>query len=202
MYVPDAFKVDDAEALFDFIEQRSFGLVVAGTAPFQAAHIPFLLDRQRGVLSGHVARADPIWRALDGGAALVIFSGPHAYISPDWYETDGLVPTWNYVAVHAEGRARLLDAAATDDLLNHLTAKEEAVLAPKQAWAPGRLPAKRHKQLTRALVAFEITIENLMGKWKLSQNRTPADRKSAAAALRACEAEEALEVATLMEATL
>ena len=113
MYIPTAFAETDAKKLHDFIAANSFGLLISTHQgePF-ATHLPFLLERDagpHGALAGHVARANPHWRDLDGQNVLAVFSGPHAYVSPSWYESDGVVPTWNYVAVHAYGVCRLVD---------------------------------------------------------------------------------------------
>src|SRR4051812_5840105 len=106
MYVPAAFAEPDRGRLHEFIEAYSFGLLVSShRGPF-ATHLPFLLDRTagpHGTLVGHMARANPQWHDLDGREVLAVFSGPHAYVSPSWYEADDVVPTWNYVAVHARG---------------------------------------------------------------------------------------------------
>src|SRR5580658_7964071 len=112
MYVPAHFSQTDSTRLFDFMEQNSFGLLVSqlGGEPF-ATHLPLLLDRQAGpsgTLIGHVARANPHWQTTDRNV-LAIFSGPHAYISPSWYEADNVVPTWNYLAVHVYGRLEIED---------------------------------------------------------------------------------------------
>ena len=123
MYIPRHFAFPDgAESrLHDLIEAHNFGLLVAGGddgAP-EAAHLPFVLDRARGPLGtliAHVARANPIWRRLaPGREVLIVFQGPHAYVSPDWYAASGLVPTWNYVAVHGYGVPRLLDGRGGGD---------------------------------------------------------------------------------------
>src|SRR3954469_15609634 len=113
MYIPAAFAERDLTKLHDFIEQHSFGLLVSQVdgLPF-ASHLPFLLDRTagpHGTLIGHMARANPQWRTLAGQMALVVFSGPHAYVSPTWYEAANTVPTWNYAAVHATGRAEVVE---------------------------------------------------------------------------------------------
>src|SRR5690349_10731309 len=113
MYIPTAFAEPDRGKLHDFIEAYSFGLLVSahGGGPF-ATHLPFLLERDagpHGTLVGHLARANPQWHGLDGQDVLAVFSGPHAYVSPSWYEADNVVPTWNYVAVHARGTFRLMD---------------------------------------------------------------------------------------------
>ena len=113
MYLPSAFAEFDLTKLHDFIEQNSFGLLVTQVdgLPF-ASHLPFLLERQtgpHGTLIGHLARANPQWEQASGQSALAIFSGPHAYISPTWYEAEQVVPTWNYVAVHVCGRLRIVE---------------------------------------------------------------------------------------------
>src|SRR5262245_2317228 len=112
MYIPAHFAQSDQATLYDFIQQNSFGLLISqvGCQPF-ASHLPFLLDRHsgpQGCLVGHMARANPQWEHSSGQEVLAIFSGPHAYISPAWYEADHVVPTWNYVAVHALGRLNVI----------------------------------------------------------------------------------------------
>src|SRR5271170_5889712 len=122
MYIPAAFAESDLTKLHDFIEQHSFGLLVSQVdgLPF-AAHLPFLLERTagpHGTLVGHMARANPQWREANGQTALAIFSGPHDYISPTWYEAEQVVPTWNYTAVHAYGRVQIFeDAAAVREIV-------------------------------------------------------------------------------------
>src|SRR5438477_9886629 len=122
MYVPPHFAVSDPATLHDFIERHSFGLLVSQVdgVPF-ASHLPFLLDRAagpHGTLVGHMARANPQWRQAHGQTALAIFSGPHTYISPTWYEAEQVVPTWNYAAVHASGPVEVVeDAEALLDIL-------------------------------------------------------------------------------------
>src|SRR5262245_33499351 len=114
MYIPPAFLESDLPTLHEFIERHSFGLLISqhdGGAPF-ASHLPILLNRASGAcgtLAGHVARANPHWRQWVGQQVLAVFSGPHAYISPTWYDAEQVVPTWNYVAVHAYGRVRLVE---------------------------------------------------------------------------------------------
>src|SRR5262249_9518591 len=113
MYIPAVFAEPDLTRLHDFIEQHSFGLLVSQVdgLPF-ATHLPFLLERTagpHGTLVGHMARANPQWREAGGQTALAIFSGPHVYISPTWYEAEQVVPTWNYTAVHVYGRVEVID---------------------------------------------------------------------------------------------
>src|SRR4051794_14312849 len=112
MFIPTAFNESDQNKLHKFIQAHSFGLLISThqNEPF-ATHLPLLLERDvgpHGCLVGHMARANPQWHDLEGQQALVVFSGPHAYISPTWYEAANVVPTWNYVAVHAYGICRLV----------------------------------------------------------------------------------------------
>lgn len=188
MYVPRHFATDEFARDHDLIERHSFGtMIVSLDGRLEATHLPFLLDRTRGpkgTVRAHVARANPSWHAFDRGQeALVIFSGPHGYISPDWYTSEGQVPTWNYTVVHAYGVPRALGPEATRVLLDDLSAVHEAGLAPKPPWTLAKLAAERIEQLARAIVAFEMPIERLEGKAKLSQNRTDDDVAGAAAAL-------------------
>jgi transcriptional regulator len=144
-----------------------------------ASHLPFLLDEGReehGVLLAHVARANPHWRSLADRESLAIFQGPHAYVSPRWYTTSLAVPTWNYAAVHAYGRARLLEDPA--EVLAYL---ERLVRHHDPEWS---LPEGDFiPKLVNGIAAFELPITRLEGKVKLSQNRPEADRRAVAAAL-------------------
>lgn len=188
MYVPRHFATGDVARNHDLIERHSFGtMIVTIDGRLEATHLPFLLDRTRGPrgsLRAHLARANPSSRAFDQGReALVIFCGPHGYISPDWYTSEGQVPTWNYDVVHAYGVPRALGPDAMRALLDDLSAVHEAGLAPKRPWTLAKLAPERIEQLVRAIVAFEIPIDRLEGKAKLSQNRTNDDVAGAAAAL-------------------
>ncbi|MCC7017689.1 MAG: FMN-binding negative transcriptional regulator [Rhodospirillales bacterium] len=191
MYLPRHFANADLGRLHDLIEERVFGLLVIfrDGAP-DVAHIPFVLDRGEGScgrLRGHFARANPIWRAFDGAAeALAVFAGPDTYVSPDWYVTPHQVPTWNYIAVHAAGRPRVMDdEAQVRRLLEDLSAHSEARLPGKKPWTVDKLPAEIYAGLTKGIVAFEMPIGRIEGKWKLNQNRAEADRRGVVAALEA-----------------
>jgi transcriptional regulator len=201
MYVPAHFAVADTARLHEFIEQYPFGLLVSQQdgAPF-ATHLPFLLDRDaapNGALVGHVARQNPQWRNLADQTVMCVFSGPHAYISPTWYQSDRVVPTWNYVAVHAYGRVRLLDDPDTlVNLVQRLTDRFERDMP-----APWRFDAgEPHIQrLAAQIVGFRIDIERVEGKWKLNQNHPPERRQRVIAGLREQGYEDAREIANLME---
>ena len=116
MYLPAMFAETDGTKLFDFIERHSFGILVSQIegAPF-ATHMPFLVERDagpHGTLVGHLARANPHWHGAAGQPGLAIFAGPHVYVSPTWYHSENMVPTWNYTAVHVTGTMRIIEDEA------------------------------------------------------------------------------------------
>jgi transcriptional regulator len=177
MYVPKHFDVSDPEAIADFIAANSFGTLVTMEAgrPF-ATHIPFLHDRERGLLLAHVARANPAWQHVGATPdVLVMFLGPHGYVSPTWYAEAGGVPTWNYTAVHVYGHATAIDdAAATARHVERLAAHNERGNA--QPWVPSY-----DARMLGGIVGLEIRIAEIQGKFKMSQNRTARDRERVAA---------------------
>lgn len=199
-YVPRSFQVDDRETLEGFVRAHAFGtLVSAGPAGLSVSHIPFLPERAadgRLRLLGHVARANAHWQELESAReVLAIFEGPHAYVSPGWYANHPSVPTWNYAVVHARGTARLLPPADLPSLLDRLSRTyEDGRPAP---WRMESLPSDFTPKLLEAIVGFEIAVEELVGKFKLSQNRRREDVEGVAAALEA-EGQDAL--AELMRA--
>ena len=184
MYVPKAFREDDLGRLHGFLRAWSFALLVTDVDGVPGAtHLPLVLDAGSGTqgrLIGHVARANPQWRTFDGTReALAVFSGPHAYVSPTWYATAPAVPTWNYGAVHVYGRPRVLEGAdATRDAVARLVTEHDP------GWPLGDQPEEFIAGMLRGIVAFEMPIERLEGKLKLSQNRPAADRPGIVAALR------------------
>jgi transcriptional regulator len=186
MYIPKAFEVADQETIFQFIETYSFATLVsnAGGEMF-ATHLPLIADgadRSSATLYGHVARANPHWRALEEDPrVLAIFSGPHAYISPTWYASAPAVPTWNYAAVHVYGSARVVDDAdLLAHLLDRLIEKHESPLP--NPWS-GALPDDFKMMLLKAIVGIEIEIDRIEAKFKLSQNRPLNDQAGMLAAL-------------------
>ena len=203
MYLPTAFAETDDGRIRAFIDTNDFGILVTSVEgrPF-ATHLPLILDRERGsqgTLLGHMARANPHWRAFDGSEALVIFAGPHCYVSPRWYEAQPSVPTWNYAAVHVYGTPRLLvDDSAPRQLLSDMVARYEGV--GEGAWAMDGLPEGYLKGMLRAIVAFEIPIARIEAKFKLSQNRSPADRDRVITALESAGGAAESGVAALMRA--
>lgn len=185
MYVPSHFKEDDVGKLQQYIRDYGFGLlVVADDGGIEANHVPFYLSSEPagtlGQLQCHLARSNPVWQRLQNGArVLAVFQGPDAYISPSWYETKAetgrVVPTWNYLAVHAEGRARIIeDSAWLKDHLHRLTDQHESGMS--NPWSVDDAPTDFTERLIKAIVGVEIQIETLTGKLKASQNQPEKNR--------------------------
>jgi transcriptional regulator len=192
MYRPAAFAEEHVAALHGLMRAQPFAtLVSCGADAVEITHLPLLHDPAPapwGTLRGHVARANPHWRQLaSGGRALAIFMGPHGYISPSWYPSkriDGkAVPTWNYAVVHARVSVRVIhDAAWLRRLVADLTERFESGL--EEPWRISDAPAAFIEQMLRGIVGFDMTIEALEGKWKLSQNRSLEDRTAVVTALQ------------------
>jgi transcriptional regulator len=194
MYLPSHFDEQRPDVLQALVRRHPFGLLVTQTADGPVANgIPFLLDPDGagglGTLRGHVARANPVWReAATDVPSLVVFQGPDAYVSPSWYpskaEHGKVVPTWNYVMVQARGRLRAIDDPAW--LLRFLTRLTERHEAERDApWAVSDAPADYVQTILRAIVGIELELTSLTGKWKVTQNRSAADRAGVVAGLAA-----------------
>jgi transcriptional regulator len=184
MYLPKQFEETRIEVLHGLVRRRPFGTLVVMTSDgLSVDHVPFLIDATTGplgILRAHVARANPILRAtLADVDAVAIFQGPDHYISPSWYatkrETGKVVPTWNYVVVHAYGRPRFVDDEAwLRQHLSHLTHHHEG--KRETPWMISDAPDEYLSKLLGAIVGVEIPIGRLSGKWKLGQNRPDVDR--------------------------
>ncbi len=203
MYVPPHFAETDVAKLHALMRAHSFATLVSWRdgAPF-ATHVPLLLDAERGPLGtlvGHVARANPHAHSFDGASpALAIFLGPHAYISPRWFASTPNVPSWNYLAVHATGSLRgVEDPESVRALLARSASVYEA--GADDAWSLASVPVDYAKGAMRGVTAFELPIERLEGKWKLSQNKRVEDRAGVAAALRAARDPSGIAIAAAME---
>jgi transcriptional regulator len=201
MYVPAAFAEEDLAALHALIDAHGFAtLVSSGPDGLVATHLPILLDRSRGpkgTLVAHLARANPHAHGLNGVETLVIFQGPHGYVSPSWYKTHPAVPTWNYVAVHAYGSARTVeDPEALRDMVGRLTAKYEN--GRVRPWTMDGLPDTFMHGMLKGIVGVEIEIARIEGKLKLSQNRGAPDRRAVIAALSASTDEDDRRLARFM----
>ena len=194
MYLPAHFKETRSDVLHTLIRGHPLGTLVTLNAAgeLQANPIPFLIDpgpQAHGTLRSHVARANPLWRETRTEVdALVVFQGAQSYVSPGWYpskaEHGKVVPTWNYIVVQARGRLRAVeDAEWLHALVSRLTERHEAPRA--QPWGVGDAPPDYIATMLRAIVGVEIEITDLVGKWKVSQNRSAADRAGVAAGLAA-----------------
>lgn len=204
MYVPEHFKETDPDRIAALIADYPFGVMITaeGGVP-SACHLPFLFERVEGTagrLRGHMARANSQWQQLAAGdSVLVVFQGPHAYISPAWYESPG-VPTWNYAAVHLRGTARIID---DDHELAALLAQQIAVheAARAEPWSLD-MPEERLTQLRAMIVGFEIHITDAQAISKFNQNRSEADRRGVIAELGASKDSLARAVARIMSGAL
>ncbi len=208
MYIPDFFEVTDPAFAQEVMRTHGFALLVttAGGTPV-ATHLPFLFDPERGskgTLLGHMARANPQWKdfaglAAAGREALVVFQGPHGYISPNWYAPGPAVPTWNYTAVHAYGSPRIIeDADAVRAQQERLVETYEA--GSKTPWSMASQDEKYIARMLRGIVAFEIPVTRLEAKAKLNQNKSEADRQGVIAGLETSHRPGDLELADVMRA--
>jgi transcriptional regulator len=197
LYLPDAFRFDDDSELLARAARHPFATVItSGEGGLAVSHLPLLIDPSRRVLLGHLARANPQAAHITAGAeALVIFNGPHGYVSPSVYLEQPSVPTWNYVVVHARGRSRLVDEI-------HLRATLDDMVAQFDSTGWSLQGGEQYlRQMLEAILGFEIDVQHLEGKQKLSQNRSLADQARVAAWLeRGDESSRAL--AALMRARL
>ena len=206
MYTPEFFAETDPAVLHQAIEDSPLGaLVLAIPSGLTANHVPFQIDRhsgELGTLRCHVSRSNDVWKYAEGAGCLVIFEGPSAYISPSLYQSkkqDGrVVPTYNYVAVHAHGRITVHeDHKWLRALVGHLTQKFEA--ARPNPWKMGDAPQDYLEEMLSKIVGLEITVNRLEGKWKMSQNRSATDKVGVVAGLRASENPAEREVAKVIE---
>jgi transcriptional regulator len=201
LYVPQAFAVADPAACLRLIQDFPFAtLVTPGVPEPQVSHVPLLLladGGPNGTLIGHVARANPHWRHAEDTASIAIFHGPHAYVSPSWYgEPAKMVPTWNYATVHAHGMLEIVaDSAAAWAILDALVQRFEDGRVPPWRFARAR---RDRDMLLSGIVAFRIRVQRFEAKFKLSQNRTQADRGRVIAALAQEDRPDAQETAAWM----
>lgn len=188
MYIPNHFKLEDRDQILGFIKQYNFALLIsAQDGKPCATHLPFTID-DRGPeikLTTHMARANPQWKSFcEQHEVLIVFSGPHAYISPAHYEKEQNVPTWNYVAVHLSGQIRVVnDKEEGIAILERLMQSEEPSFL--QQWE--RLDARYKDGLYEGIVAFEIVVKDIQAKQKMSQNKTPLEQERIIRALHQSE---------------
>jgi transcriptional regulator len=173
MYIPEANRVEDPKVINAFIQAHSFAtLVTTGDDGIVASHLPVLFDEEENVLRSHMARANPQWKQF-GDEVLCIFHGPHAYISPSWYEQQHTVPTWNYAVVHVYGKPSLVDEAELKQIVLDTTSEFESAMPN-----PWKMPLSDEEiaGMLKAIVGFRIEIGRVEAKFKLGQNRSAEDR--------------------------
>jgi transcriptional regulator len=202
MFVPKDFKVEDQETLFDFIRENSFGILFSSDdhGP-HATHLPFILTQDdQPELIGHLAKANPQWKALDGKKVLAVFSGPHSYISATWYKEKKNVPTWNYVAVHVHGTIEIVKEGK--ELLSIL--QQSVDYYEKEFEKPWKMDdeAETVTRLLNGIIGFRMKIETIEGKWKLNQNKSKENKEEVIKNLRKQDIYDSHTIAELMEEEL
>jgi transcriptional regulator len=175
MFIPNKFKMTELADTHQFIDEFGFGVVISSADGLSGTHLPFVLhadEGEKGALYAHCAKANPHWKDLEGQNVLVIFTGPHGYISPSWYTSKPAVPTWNYTAVHAYGVASLLDPHQTLEAVEKVVEKYEPQLLVQRDIVTDQI---KHKMLA-GIVGFKIVLTRLEGQLKLGQNKSKDDQ--------------------------
>lgn len=195
MYIPKNLELTDLNIIKDFITEHSFGVLVS--SELTATHLPFIYESDGdnlGCLFGHFAKTNTHWQLADKQRVLVIFSGPHAYISPNWYSSTPAVPTWNYAAVHCYGVLTLLDDNENQVAMTNLITKYEPALLSQ----PSVMPAEYQLKLRSGVVGFKIVLDEIQAKEKLGQHRKPEDQAGVYAGLQQSNQADATALATYM----
>jgi transcriptional regulator len=187
LYIPRPHLVEDRKLLHDFMDEFPFIELVTCSPEIRITHIPVILERsggKYGTLYGHVSRQNPQGGTFDGQhAAVIVFRGPHSYISPTWYAKAEAVPTWNFAVVHASGKLKAItEKKPLHDLLARLIGKFEKYEGP--AYDFGKLPEEYTDRMIGGIIGFEMEIERLEGKFKLGQERSDADKEGVLRKLR------------------
>ncbi|MDG0029688.1 FMN-binding negative transcriptional regulator [Priestia sp. Y58] len=198
MYIPKHFKMNDEQIMYDFIEDNGFATLFSyhHEKPY-ATHLPLMLNRKEGTLSGHFARPNQQWKDAENQEILVVFQGPHCYISPSWYETNQAVPTWNYEAVHVYGTMKMIEEPKELlGLLSKMVAKYES---PKSTYTVNEVDSAYINGLSKGIVGFKIDITNMEGKQKLSQNHSVERQQLVIEKLEQTSRENEQKVAELMK---
>jgi transcriptional regulator len=182
MYSPPYNRIENRAELLAFMREHSFPTLVTGAAALRASHLPAVVEArgEQLVIEMHMARANPQWRDFSGDEVLVVFAGPHAYVSPRWYEETERVPTWNYAAVHAYGVPKLVE----DKALKYAS-QRRLVAALDPQWLPkfDALDPIYVERMLGGIAVFEIPVSRLETRWKLSQNRGRREMELIAEAL-------------------
>ena len=199
MYIPALNRIEDREAINAFIHAHSFATLITNADHRSvASHLPVLFDESANVLRSHMARANEQWKQFAGtDEVLCIFHGPHAYISPSWYEEQHTVPTWNYAVVHVYGKPSLVDEAELKQIVLDTTEKFESTMP-----LPWKIPLseKEIAGMLKAIIGFKIEITRVEAKFKLGQNRSLEDQEKMLRNLKAAPDEESRALAQFIQA--
>jgi len=201
MYIPKHFKIDDKEIIYDFIETYSFATLFSqhNGEPY-ATHLPLILNKYDNALYGHFARPNEQWKDAENQQVLVVFQGPHCYISPSWYETMKAVPTWNYVSIHLYGKMEIIeDEKVIFDSLNDLVNKYEI---PDSQYNLNVVEPSFIEGMSKGIVAFRIKITKIEAKAKLSQNHPMERQELIIKNLENTSKQDNIQVASLMRKNL
>lgn len=201
MYIPAHFKMKDEQMAFDLIKEYSFAILFSHHEglPF-VTHLPLVLNNERTYLYGHFARLNPQWKDIENQIVLVVFHGPHSYISPSWYETNKAVPTWNYVAVHVYGEVELItDEEELKESLDDLVGRYEG---PNSSYKMEEVDSGYLKGMSKGVQGFKIKINRIEGKSKLSQNHPVPRQELVIKQLEKRTTTDELAIAKLMKANI
>jgi transcriptional regulator len=177
MHVPDKWRITDNDVIYDLVEQNAFATLVSPS--LQASRLPLLLDREKRLLIGHFSRSNPHWKEVAEGKHLAMFDVAHDYISPTWYQGMPNVPTWNYVSIHIKGKIKLLSSQETRDAVLALVRKYEPSLLDNTQM----MPNDYQDRLSKGIVGFTMSIDEIEAKAKLGQHRKAEDQKGVAQGL-------------------
>lgn len=198
MFIPKNMRMHNLAQMHSFIDQFSFGLIV--NESLSGTHLPFILDSTEGefgTLYCHFARANPHWKEVVNNKALVVFSGPHSYVSPTWYTASPNVPTWNYAAVHAYGDVELIADDKVHQVLDQTVAKyEPELIASRQV-----VTTEFQEKLAKYIVACKIPLSKIEGKIKLGQHRSAADQQGVVLGLEKSHSSDAIGLLDYMRAS-
>ena len=173
MHIPNQLKMEPDNSATQFIHDNGFGVLISER--LEGTHLPFLLDDNRGdngTLFSHISRVNPHWKSLNGKPVMIIFNGPHSYISPTWYAKGPAVPTWNYAAVHVYGVFEMLPDEQTPQVVQDTVKKYEPDLLANS----NVMPAAYQQKLVKAIVSFKVSILKIEAKHKLGQQRRKDDQ--------------------------
>lgn len=193
MHVPEKWRLDSPEQITRIIQQFSFAVVVSPS--LEASHVPLVYNAQEHCLTGHIAANDRHKKESEGSSALAIFSGPHAYIEPNWYQDGPAVPTWNYVAIHIHGKLHWLDEEQTLQGVRHLVSKYQPDLLQDQ----DLMPEEYQQKLVKGIRGFRIDIDAIEAKAKLGQHRNDADQRGVVEGLMKSNNSESQQLLAIME---